>query len=267
MVAFDFEYDGLVLSDMGYTICSFDGSDGLQTVSNGSQITFDTIPTLGGRKHELIDAKYENCLESTFQICKNPCGSNDWEISMDELRYLMRWLNRKTFHKFKWIHDDYFDLYLEASFNINKISVGGRICGLELTMTTNRPFSLRSPRTITIKNSKANGIQSIFDVSDEEGFIYPYTEISLQSSGTLIIHNSLDTDDKIMSIKNCSNGETLTFDYPYVYSSIPGHKIENDFNWKFLQIGNTFHNKRNDLTISLPCTINISYSPVIKSGV
>ena len=65
MKSYDFEYDGLTLSDMGYIICKFD-SNGLQTVSNGSQITFNTASTLNGQKYELTDVSYEMVEQKRF---------------------------------------------------------------------------------------------------------------------------------------------------------------------------------------------------------
>ena len=62
MKAFDFSYDGKKLSDFGFIICHF-GDKGLATVSEGCQISFNTIPILGGLKHELTSSKYEDCLE------------------------------------------------------------------------------------------------------------------------------------------------------------------------------------------------------------
>ena len=261
MKCYDFEYDGLTLSDMGYMICSFD-VDGSETVSNGSQITFNTVPTLNGYKHELLSAKYEECLGATIQICKDVCIYDDMEISVDELRSLMSWLNRKEFHKFKLLDDDYIDLYFEASFNVNKILIAGKVCGLELSMTTNRPFALQEPRAIVINNLSENGKKTLYDTSDEEGYIYPHMEITINQSGNLNIHNDLENRD--MYIANCTSGETITLDYPVITSSLNSHEIQNDFNWNFFRIANTFRNKKNDLTISLPCTIKLSYSPIVK---
>lgn len=69
MKAYDFEYDGVKLSDIGFIICKFDSSD-VDTIDNGSQITFNIVPTLNGMKHELTSSTYEDCLNTTFQICK-----------------------------------------------------------------------------------------------------------------------------------------------------------------------------------------------------
>ena len=263
MKAKDFEYDGINLSDKGFIICNF-GSKGLDTVSNGSQIKFNTVPTLGGSKHELISAEYEDCLETTIQICKHSCTGGIQEITAAEHRELTKWLSRKKFLKFKILDEDYIDLYFEAAFNISRIEIDGRLYGLELEVVTNRPFALKEPRLINIKNLAQDGKHSINDTSYEEGYIYPYMEIVISESGNLNIHNAIENRDTY--IANCVAGEIITMDYPVIQSSISSHNIQNDFNWNFFRMANTYENSRNDLTISLPCSIKIKYSPIVKVG-
>lgn len=264
MRAFDFEFDGLNLSDFGYMICKF-GSEGLQTISNGSQITFNTVSTQNGAKHELTSTEYENCLESVFQICKKSCGEENREISIDELRILSRWLNRNGFYKFKILNDEYMDIYFEASFNINKIELDGVLYGLELELKTNRPFALQEPKKIVIKNLVENGEKSIRDFSDVEGYIYPEVEITINESGNFSIYNAIE--DRTTYIANCIAGEVIKMNYPVIESSVDNHEIQNDFNWNFFRIANTFRNNINNLVISLPSTIKITYSPAVKVGI
>ncbi len=263
MKAYDFIYDGRSLSQFGMMICSFD-SKGLDTVSNGATITFNTVSTLDGAKHQLTSVKYEDCLETTIQICKNSCYGDVMEISSTELRELTKWLNRKKFLKFKPLSEEYIDLYYEASFNISRVEVDGRLYGLELEVITNRPFALKEPKTIIIKNTKQNEKHSINDTSYEEGHIYPYTEITIDEDGDLNIYNSIE--DRNTTIKNCIAGEIIIMEYPVIQSSIPSHNIQNDFNWNFFRIANTYNDSRNDLTISIPCTMKIKYSPIVKVG-
>jgi hypothetical protein len=261
--AYDFEYDGRCLSEFGFVICNF-GSKGLETISNGSKISFNTVSTLGGKKYELVSTKYEDCLETTIQICKTSCSTDVMEISSVEFRQLTRWLNRNNFLKFKILDEDYIDLYFEASFNINRIEVNGKLYGLELEVITNRPFALKEPKTVIVKNLKQNGRYSINDTSYEEGYIYPYTEITIVENGDLSIYNALENRNTF--IANCTAGEVITMDYPIIYSSISSHDIQNDFNWNFFRLANTFNNSRNDLTISIPCEIKVRYSPIVKIG-
>lgn len=264
MKAFDFEYAGHKLSSFGFMICNFDGSKGVDIVTDGSEITFNTIPVLGGLKYNLVSTQYDNCLESMIQICKYSCTGGIQEITATEHRELTRWLSRKRFLKFKILDEDNIDLYHEAIINVSKIELDGKIIGLELSVFTNRPFALKEPKTIIIKNIEEDGKYSINDTSYEEGYIYPHMEITINQSGNLKIYNAIE--DRYTNILNCVAGEVITLDYPTIQSSVSSHDIQNNFNWKFFRIANTYENSRNDLTISLPCTIKIEYSPIVKVG-
>ena len=263
MRAYDFEYDGLKLSSFGYMICNF-GSGGMQTISIGSQITFNTVATMNGSKHSLTSNEYKECLKSTIQICKSGCNSKNYEIPSDELRMLSRWLNRSGFHKFKILNTEYIDVYFEASFNISQLEFHGATYGLELEVITNRPFALQEPRTKTITHQESDEIHMIKDYSDVEGFIYPKTEITLSADGLLEITNQFE--NRVTAIKNCTAGEVITLDYPTIYTSKSDHKIQNDFNWNFFRLANTFKNSGNKISISLPCVMKLSYSAPIRLG-
>ena len=144
MLVKDFEYDGLLLSDFGYIMCSFQ-SNGLQTVTNGSNITFNTSPILQGSKHVLTDTKYDECLKTTFQICKDPCNcktQEDFYFTVEEITNLTRWLSRKEFLKFKLIKEGYENIYFEGSFNISNLVLNDDVIGMELALITNRPFAI-----------------------------------------------------------------------------------------------------------------------------
>jgi hypothetical protein len=261
---YDFEYDGICLSEKGYMICKF-GSNGVETVSNGSYITFNTTPTMNGVNYELTGSEYSDCLTATFQICKNSCNSNSVEMTIEELRDIMRWLNRREFHKFKLLNAEYTNIFFEASFNISKIEIDGKIYGLELEMFTNRPFAIQEPVVVMLENIVPNDKKIIYSISDEEGHIYPDMEITIHEDGDLEIYNV--NEGRTMRIANCKSGEVININYPLIRSSVSSHKIQNDFNWKFFRITNTFRNKENSITTSLPCNIKITYSPIVKVGI
>ena len=107
---------------------------------------------------------------------------------------------------------------------------------------------------------------SLNDTSYEEGYIYPEMEIIVEKDGDLKIYNAIENRET--NIANCKAGVIITMDFPIIMSSIPSssHNIQNDFNWKFFRIANTYDNSRNDLVISLPCSIKIKYSPIVKVG-
>ena len=117
MLAYDFMYDNEKLSDKGFIICSFNGGKS-DNVSSGSEITFNTVSTLNGAKWELSSIEYKDCLTATIEIMKNPClDINNLEITTEEIRGIMRWLNRNTFHEFRIINDEYRGFYFNGSFD------------------------------------------------------------------------------------------------------------------------------------------------------
>lgn len=267
MRSYDFEYDGFMLSDFGYVICSFGRAD-KKNVSNGSEINFTLSGIQHGAKHELLESNYKNCLETTIQICKNECdGCGDgMEITPDEVRELSQWLSRKGFHTFRLDKKEYEDLYFEGSFDrIERIMIGDSVYGLQLHFVSNRPFALRNPIDYYLKYLTANMTKIIEDESEEEGYIYPdIVEIIIEDDGDFVLYN--DAEERTTSIANCSAGEIITLQYPMISTSDDNHKIQNDFNWIFPRIANTYANNKNALTASLPCTIRFSYSPVAKIG-
>lgn len=320
MKAYDFSYDNRNLSEFGCILCSFGDKD-VETVSDGCEITFNTIPTSNGSKHNLTSVQYEDCLETTLQICKHSCDGGVQEITESAHRELTKWLGRKKFLKFKILDEDHIDLYYEAAFGISKIEIDGKLFGLELAVKTNRPFALKEPRTINIvceegkevygwkkyqtdpditmlgyvtstdenaypqgkvdendniiKGAHTDGYQyvtlgkvykaSLNDTSYEEGYIYPEMEITIKKDGNLTIHNSIENRETY--IADCKVNEVITLDYPVIRSSDSSHIIQNDFNWTFFRIANTYDNSRNDLVVSLPCSIKIKYSPIVKVGI
>lgn len=424
MKAYDFMYDNKSLSEFGLIVCQFD-QKGMDTISNGAKITFNTVPVFGGSRNHLTSTVYEDCLEATIQVCKYSCSGGVKEITPVEFRELTKWLCRKKFLKFKPLSEDYIDLYFEASFNVSRIEMNGKIYGLELEVVTNRPFALKEPKTIIIRNTvESGGMKRIYtwnkyiaiedaiistfvedelvigymsrygtnsgtwstveyadkiivvdgkitlvdpikvnatidnlrgviegkyvyssyigkflritpeaeftsytgtgnsttsvygvytlsvkdlkddyiedvtsedenaypvdgakdgyyyvyvgnhieqgkqsfinDASYEEGYIYPYTEITIVEDGDLNIYNAIENRNTY--IANCVAGEVITMDYPVIKSSVSSHNIQNDFNWNFFRIANTYGNSRNDLTISIPCVMKVRYSPIVKVG-
>lgn len=266
MKALDFEYDGLRLSDKGFMICKFDGG-GVDTVTNGSEITFNTVSTLRGAKHELTSVEYGDYLTATLQICNNYCDRATEEISLEDARDVMRWLNRKGFHKFNLIDNEYSGIYFMASFNVSKIEMDGRLVGFELELITNRPYALAEEVTVKV-DTEAGEIINIYNKSDDEGYVYPNMEIIVKESGDLKITNHIE--DRTMIIKNCVVDEVITIEYPMISSSLGDKrntKIQNDFNWMFFRLSSTFKNRLNEVESSLPCSIKLNYIPAVKVGI
>ena len=148
---------------------------------------------------------------------------------------------------------------------MSRIIRNGNVIGLELEMITNRPFGVMEDTVVNIKNEIENGVENFYSISDDEGFIYPKTKITIKQDGDLKISNIFVQRDTI--IKNCKAGEVIEMDYPVIKSSLESHKIQNDFNWNFFRIENKFKDKRNLIQISIPCEIEMIYSPIAKIGI
>ena len=269
MYAIDFNYDGLSLSDFGFIICDFSPSDGANILDDGTLLQFSKVSYYSGKRWGLADTKYESCIQTTFDICKNPDVTNPGEmrITDDEYRDIVRWLNRREFKRLYFIYDDAENKdfrYYNASFNISKIKIAEVLYGIRLTMETDKPFAYGSE----VKNnwSVANSTTrfKLTDLSDEIGYIYPTVKITCNQAGNLSIYN--DRDSRAVVINNCSAGEVIIIngEIQTISSSLNAHKISNDFNYEFPKIINTMDNRDNYYRFSLPCSVEISYLPIVK---
>jgi len=264
MYAKDFTYDGTTLSSLGYTLCSF-GDE--RDAAMGSKISFSTVAVNKGERYLLADYKYDECLTTTLQICKNPCNigsQNNLKISPSEISTLSRWLNKKSFRQMKFDATGWTDVIFEASFNISAIEVGGDIYGLELEMVTNRPFAVKSPVAKVMVFTEANQTQSFTDDSDEIGYIYPASvSVTCGLSGTLTLVWNME--NRTTAVGNCTTNEVITFTYPTLASSNSSHTtLVDDFNFVFPRVANTAASRTNYVTASMPCTVVITYSPIVK---
>lgn len=264
MVINDFIYDGTSLSSLGYVICNIDSGNGLDEIENSTK-TFSNVSMFGGKFMPFTSVSYDNRLEFTFDICKIPCYEDEYGfyISNDELSYLMRWLSRSSANKFKIIANEFANVYYEGSFNISVIKDGSNIIGLRLTFISTRPFGLREAMMFEQTFDTLDEELVITDISDEEGYIYPHIEIECHEDGNLCLTNSFNGIDTI--IDGCVNGEKIIITENLIIgSNIIEHRIQNDFNYDFLRIENTYREKTNRITSTLKCNVKISYCPVRK---
>lgn len=269
MYAYDFEYDGRLLSDLGMIVCDFSSSSGASNADKGSEIKFNMEPVGYGRRFLAQGMQYENCLSTTFQICKDPRVFPEEEmlISNEEFRALSRWLNRK---KFLWFRS--FDLcepekekpWFRASFNLTRIESGRDTVGVELSMMTDSPFGYGPEEEIELNFVSGALSAKLIDTSDETGDIYPWMKVTCGQSGTLTLSNSLTLC--ATQITGCVSGEILTFsgESMIVSSSNTNHDLANTFNYDFFRIGNTADNRENVITASMPCGVELKYRPIWK---
>ena len=268
MYAYDFEYDGKLLSDFGMIVGDLSGGSS-GNGDRGSEISFNLVPSHYGKRFFVAGLQYENCLSASFQICKNPEYFSDsgMIITNEEFRALSRWLNRK---KFLWFRS--FDRcepqkekpWFRASFTLTRIESGRDTIGVELNMITDSPFGYGEEETVTLSFTSGNLTKYVYDQSDEIGELYPLTTITASQSGSITL--TCDVTGCSTTVANCVSNETVTLsgDSMIVSTSNTNHDIANDFNYDFFSIGNTISNRKNTITASAPCTVVLKYRPILK---
>ena len=269
MYAYDFEYDGKLLSDFGMIVCNFNSGGGVSNGDTGSEISFNLVPAGYGKRYFVSGLQYENCLSTAFQICKNPetYPENGMVISNEEFRALSRWLNRK---KFLWFRS--FDRcepekekpWFRASFTLTRIESGRDTIGIELKMITDAPFGYGDEEEIALNFTTGDLTKTVIDRSDEDGEIYPFTQITCSQAGDITLSNTLTGCET--EIKDCLSGEVITIsgESMIISTSNTNHVLANDFNYDFFRIGNTMNNRNNVITASAPCSVIIRYRPILK---
>lgn len=262
----DFEYDGKLLSDYGFIICNFNNS-GIESVNGGSNLTFNKVMREQGKVYGLSSTMYGDCLECTFQVCKNPCIYNEFDIDNNTYREIARWLNRREFLPFKPLNSGTGgsgEIWYKGSFNISKMTMNSKVYGLELTLVTDKPFGYGKERSEVFSFANSNQAMIFSDMSDEIGISYPNMRILCGGDGDLTIKNV--TFPCTTTIRNCSYGEIIDIDgdAKIITSSVSSHDISDDFNYEFFRIENKYRERDNKITVSFPCDIKFSYYPIIK---
>lgn len=268
MYATDFEYDERCLSDFGFIICDFNYSNGTTVAEVGSKISFEKVSLNNGKRYSLTSAKYDDCIQTTFDICKNPeiFNQDEMEITDEEYRQLIRWLNRKEFLPFRMFDDKKESCFYNASFNVSKIKIREILYGIELTMETDKPFGYGQTQHLFLDCTDITKSHLLIDVSDEIGYTYPYVRIICEADGDLSIYNK--SIESTTLIKNCKKGEEIILegDTQIITSTYSSHDICNDFNYEFFKISNSFNNRNNLVSVSIPCKLEIKYNPIIKDA-
>ena len=267
----DFEYDSQFLSDYKFIICDFSGSTGVRVVDSQSKISFEKNSRNNGKIYDLVNSEYSEPYKKTFDICKDPdfFDMGEREITSDEYRDIVRWLNRKEFLNFRFVDckdRQVNSCHYKVSFNIQRIEIGSVLCGIRLNLEADSPYPYGDE--VEFRLSFIDDIskpQIIEDKSDDIGSIYPDVEIICKEDGDLTITNELLNRHTV--IKNCKTGEiiSLTGNEQIIKTSYNSHKnFSNDFNYQFFQIGNYYNNRLNPISVTKKCELVIRYSPSIK---
>ena len=271
MICIDFEYAEHKLSDFDCIVCN------INNTSEGSTDNALTYNTLNSRnnKFNLLYSDYEEPLKFTMEIAKSPCSPQK-DFTHTEIDRIKTWLNRRAFFKFSPIYEEkeeFPNIYCMGSFNVKVIPVGSKIAGLELSFTSDAPYAYYEPITYSFNIPQADSTFTVYSMSDETGYVYANAEIECLEDGDLKIFNSC-IDEKVIVINNCKKGEIISLNgkAKIISSSLQetDHKtLYNDFNYSFPVIVREYSEAKsqNVFTVTLPCNIKMTYSPICKLGV
>lgn len=262
----DFIFDGQSLSDFGYMLCDFSGSGDENAEVSVIEYT-DIKSPLSNISHKVAN-NYPSNYTRTLQVCKNICeNQKDTILTNEDVSTIAKWLCRKEYKYFKWVDDtDDDEIFYEVYCNISKVYLYGECYGLEITLTSNRPFGF----TREIRYSKTLSANEQFEInvySDEEGYIYPDVIVTVLSAGNWQLTNTLENRTTV--IKNCVANEMITIqgsDLLQITSSNSSHFLASDFNYKYPRLYNEYRNSVNAFTSNLPCQIQITYRGIRKVG-
>lgn len=273
MYTINYEYDGKELVDFGLMLCQFDSSGGLETITSGADIKLNSSKSVGSNRTRFHSTSYEEVSYPPFQVCKNPCIDDNPYLEPNEVSAFQRWMCRKDgYHPFKPIQDNMQDIYWNATFSCKQIELNGQIVGLELTMYSDSPYAYLAIQPITYSLNGGDSF-SLYDMSDEVGYVYPQVEITCNGTGKLVLKNNLD--NKKTELTNLIDGEIIVLDgeNKVISSSIERENLANSFSYYYPRIFNKIVDgvdvrenifKLSDDSIS--CTITFKYSPIIKVG-
>lgn len=285
MFATDFEFAGELASSYGLVICKFDGSTGVETLSNGADIALTTVRVPGSNIWNHVYSQYAEVLSTTFSVGKNPCyDDGDPYFSVEQQRMINRWLNRlDKYYPFRIVQDGYEHIYFNAQINAKKVEIGGKVVGFELSVVTNAPYGFYGEQVYNMFFDKGiNTLHTIVDQSDDIGMCDTIFEITFKTPSKessfnidLIDYDGTPLRNETMWLKNCYENETITINSrtKKITSSNPDRDMakflaDANFSFTWLHIYNNQKSRNNVIKYSgdSACEVKVRYTPVAKIG-
>lgn len=270
MYIMDFEFADKRLSEFGCIIGVLKGSTDTNEIDVGCNITFNKIKNNHTSKYDIASSSYEEVYTTTIEIFKNFCESGQDCFTTLEAEKMIKWLNRRTYHKFKMYGSIFSDVdicYFGTFTSVKQIMLGNRIIGLSAVFEANTPYALGEEVTVDFDLSADEKFE-LFPEGDEYGIVYPAVKIKCLSDGDLKLYN--ETTDNYIYVSGCTKDETLTVlgEYEIILSDKREQKdISNCFNYEYFEMLIDDEKVSNHYYSTIPCELSISYRPIRKVAV
>ena len=257
-----FIFDGRSSDDFGLIVCQFDSNKPNDSSGGEIQITKIDSP-IQNRWYKSGNSNYTEALQFSFQVAKQTFESFDsYDYSC-----INRWLCRKDGYKdFMITRIDYDNVHYYVQFNISPIEVAGNIVGINITGITDSPFGYSQLITNTIEVNDSASF-TLFDLSDEIGYIYPDIEIKVKEKCDISITNKFE--ERTFKLNNCITNEIIKIDGKYLQMTTTAllHNIYKDTNYVFPRIVNNYSNRKNLFEFKGKFTITMKYRQIRKVGI
>lgn len=246
MYCTDFIFDNERLSDHGYMICDFNGSEGTWS---GGDVSFTTIQPPGTNTFTHYYSRFDTPISFSFSIMKNPFGKSsqkDLYFTQDEQSYVMRWMQRLDgYHWFAFDQEGWEDIWFKVQMNLQPHYISGMVIGYDVTCTADSPYGYSQLHTKNVylsssDGSSAAGVDSITikNYSDIPGYLYPRLTITPESDGNIRLLSGCEKYKRITAIENAAAGNTITLDGNN--DEITGIDNMNHFNFIFPIMANDY---------------------------
>ena len=245
MFCTDFIFDNERLSDNGFIICNFDGSE---SSWSGGEVTFNTIKSPGSNNFTYYTSSYESPISFTFSICKNPCKVDSQEemyLTQDDQSYIMRWLQKIDGYRwFAFDQDGWEDVWFNVQINLTTHYLNGHVIGYDLVCTADSPYgySQQHRKEFTLSNGSIDNEVEIKNYSDIVGSIYPKMTITPLGNGTIRLRSGSTNNQKITGIENAVKNSEIILDKNN--DVILGIANMNNFNYEFPIMSNEYKDIR-----------------------
>lgn len=262
----DFILGNFRASDYGLSVGSFSYKGESE---DDIYITPSTIEEFIGQNPVPIylGQKYENKLELSLTVIKNPCVySDDMNFTEKELRSILRVITgNKGYQWLKLINEEIDnDLWYRARVsNIKYKRVGGNVVGIIIEMSCDSSFAWSKEYIVTI-NVKAGQKFYVFNNTDDlNNYVYPIVEIISSINGNISITN-VEDNFWTSELKNLKTNEKITIDSQreIITSSVNHDLLLNDFNLHWFR----FIPDKNEYISDTDITITFKYRVPRKVG-
>lgn len=260
-------FDNISSDKFNVMICAFGSGSGLNTSKEVADVNIESLKTPSSETWYRTKSDYNSPLTFTFSICKK-----DYSYFIPlERRMISSWLQSKqgTYKTMQFFGLEYSNVIFHAKCTtLEKNVVGGEVVGYNLTFTTNAPYGYTKEQVTNIVMPSSTYSTIVVNTSDEvDSPLYPRLEITINENCNFKMKNN--RSGLTFGVTGCTTGEVITVEpeIGYIYSSIRGVNIINNFNGVWFSLTKDIFDMKNSITLTGKANVKLMCSYPRKVGV